>query len=615
MTVGILVGATFLLLALFGTQFWPDRSADLKLDIWRLEAPAQSEICTNSTLNSLPESENRFFVYDRNTPQYFRLKIHSPPAAEKTAVYLGPTVDRATLVACSEFNTEPSILMIGSQLPLSATGAPHPRTIFQLTPELANSKLILRIDQDAAASLPIAAAPLDSYLENYELRHQIKLALYGAVAMIVIYNLSLSFLLRNRTLLFNALTSASMLTLDATITGFGLTYLWPESPGTQDFLLIISLAGPTIFGPHFFSSFLGYGKGEPGSRHYFYYPWTIFSVLIVALWFTGVADWIVTGALVAGWILSAFVVLLDLIRLALTGNERAAILLVPFFAAIIPPMFIGATREYLGWSYGLLGHHHTQIALVMEAVFFTLAVAYLIRLAQSSELRALRKLNAVSNQTAKRLVEAIDAERTRISRDLHDSAGQSFVLIASQLGKLKNDPRLGPKVRSEINKIGEVVTGVLNDVRQTTHDMYPPALDHLGLEKALRQQLTDIEEASGVDFTFKFVAPEGAITRKRAAQIFRILQELVSNIVKHSGANKSTVSVIVEGNNCTLLVADNGIWKNGVDPGSGSPGIGLSILEKRVDMLSGTMTMRTGKDGTATHIRFPLTTKSIEAIR
>ena len=611
---GIFIGTAYFLLVLSSSNIWPDLSTELQLDVWQLESVDTALTCPTSVPESPPAAQNRFFVYGANTPQFFRIRIRQAPTDGQTAMYLGPTVDRANLIACSADGKQLTQLRIGSHFALSEINAPHPRTIFQLSPDVASSTLILRVDQNTSASIPIAATQLDTYLEDFERRHQIKLVLYGAVAMIVIYNLSLSYLLRNRTLLFNALTSGSMLILDITITGFGLTYFWSELPALQDALVIICLAGPSIFGPHFFSSFLGTGEGEPGSRRYFYMPWTIVAVLLVLLWFTGVTEWIITAALVACWIAMATIIMLDLVRLAFKGNERAAILLVPSLAATVPAMFIGATREYLGWEYGALGHHHTQLALVMEAVLFTLAVAYLIRLAQRSEVQALRKLNAVSNKTAQRLVEAIDEERTRISRDLHDTAGQSFVLIASQLGRLKGDKRLDPAIRSEVVKIGNVVGDVLNEVRQTTHDMYPPALDHLGIRKALKQQILSVQEASGISFTFDISGAESISSRKQAAQVFRILQELLNNVVKHSGADKADLSVAADSGVCTLELTDNGVWKDATNSSSaGAPlGIGLSILEKRVDMLAGAMELHKGDSGTQVRIWFPLSIRTDE---
>lgn len=605
LTAGAAIGGTYLLLILIGAQIWSDVPSEISVNVWELETDTSPLRCSTSAPDFPPLIGANTFIFGGNSPKTFRIEIENPPTMKETAFYIGPIVDRVQIVACGPDDRAFWQQQLGSHFPQSQLAIPHPRTIFQLTPDVASSVLMMRVEQNSPTSIPFSAAPLDTFLEIHERQYRIKLFLYGAVLMIILYNLSLSFVLRSGVPLFNALTAGSMLILDTAVTGFGLIYLWPDSPFIQDTVLLMGLAGASFFGPQFISRFLGRSKGEPGARNYLYNYWMVAAALFLIMRLMGVTEWIVTGGLVTVWIILAIVILCDLLRLAIGGDERAAILLVPFLSAIAPPMFIGATREYLGWNYGAVGHHHAQIALVMEAVLFTLAIAYLFRLAQAAELRALRDLNRISNQMGNRLVEAIDSERTRISRDLHDSAGQSFVLIASQLGRLKENEQLTPKIRDEIAKISKVVISVLNDLRRTTHDMYPAALDHLGLEKALSQQIVDVEAASGISISFDFSMPEDAINNEQAAQVFRIVQELLSNAAKHSGADRAEIKVRSNGSMFSLTASDNGRWKEATSHAP-SRGIGLSILEKRVEMLGGTIKFRSTSDATEVVIEFPI---------
>ena len=224
-------------------------------------------------------------------------------------------------------------------------------------------------------------------------------------------------------------------------------------------------------------------------------------------------------------------------------------------------------------------------------------------------MHALEALNEMSTQTARRMEEAIDEERTRISRDLHDTAGQAFVLVASRMGRLRKHPDLAPALEEEIVGIDSLVTDVLKDVRQTTHDMYPPALDHLGLKKALKQQVQSLQNSINVNIELECSDAVNTLSAKQSLQIFRIVQELVNNALKHSGASQINIDIFPVEDAFTIRVRDDGSWKDatisGASSGTKARGIGFEILRKRVELLAGALEISTAPNATSIEIVFP----------
>ena len=373
---GFALGSLYLLIVFVGAELWPRTDKPLKLIAHSLKLEESALACGPSADSRNVVEENRFFIFGGNSPRFFEVEIFDPPVDDQTALYLGPIVDRIELLICGKDGEVISRQFLGSQFSESQLQHPFPRTVFRLTTAEASARLLLKVDQDASASVPIVAEPISNYLAGFSQRSQIQTLLYGMVSMMVIYNITLSFLLRNRVFLFNALISGSMLALDAAVSGFGLLYLWPQWPKVQDAFLVISMAGPVLFGPLFCWSFLSIGKAKELDNAVIYKPWGGLGVVCILSWVLGAPEWLATGALAIFWLTMALIILVDLFRRALwEANERAAVILAPLLGGVFPPMFLGITREYLGWEYGAFAVHHTQMALVLEAALFTLAVA------------------------------------------------------------------------------------------------------------------------------------------------------------------------------------------------------------------------------------------------
>ncbi len=209
---------------------------------------------------------------------------------------------------------------------------------------------------------------------------------------------------------------------------------------------------------------------------------------------------------------------------------------------------------------------------------------------------------------AQRLEEAREDERTSLARELHDQIGQTFTAIRMDLGRVMR--RLGPdeqEAKALLDGIAQMVDEGTNDVRRISSELRPGALDDLGLAGALEFYLEQTGPRAGFDFTFDSDGELGGLDASRSTALFRVFQELVTNVVRHSGADRVDVSLGHSGNDCVLTISDNGC---GIDTNeaNNSRSLGIVGMKERLLPYDGELHFQgePGK-GTTARVIMPLT--------
>jgi len=184
-----------------------------------------------------------------------------------------------------------------------------------------------------------------------------------------------------------------------------------------------------------------------------------------------------------------------------------------------------------------------------------------------------------------RLMTMQDDERRRIARELHDGLGQELVAIKMLLnGILHDSPRLAKRV-AEVN---DMIDGAAQQIRSLSHLLHPPLLDEMGLESALNWYAQGFGKRSGVDVEVSVAPDIGRLGVEAETAIFRIVQECLTNVHRHSGSTKASIQLTRSSGLITLEVCDQG---KGMNPhhrnGEGSPGVGLAGMRERVRQLRG----------------------------
>ncbi|HQU85669.1 MAG TPA: two-component regulator propeller domain-containing protein, partial [Pyrinomonadaceae bacterium] len=216
-------------------------------------------------------------------------------------------------------------------------------------------------------------------------------------------------------------------------------------------------------------------------------------------------------------------------------------------------------------------------ALVLLGVFY---MVYRLRIKQ------LQKLNAAQEAFSRQLIESQEAERKRIAQELHDGLGQNLLVIKNRalLGlAAKENPE---KADEQFSEIQESVTDALAEVRTIAYNLRPLHIERLGLTSTIEEMIEDVEKASGIEIIFDIENIDGIFSKDNEINVYRIIQECLSNIVKHSEAKKASVTIFRENQNIVLTVKDDG---KGFDPvkGNEKKGLGLNGISERVKILGG----------------------------
>jgi len=227
-------------------------------------------------------------------------------------------------------------------------------------------------------------------------------------------------------------------------------------------------------------------------------------------------------------------------------------------------------------------------------------------------LNALAEDRARVRLLASEVVRAGDHERSRVSKELHDSVAQSLAALRYQLIAIEQDASDADTV-AKIQAVRASAGEVLEQVRLLSHEVHPQILDDLGLIPALRHlaRKTTNEALVIVAITAGSESDFVALPRDVAAALYRVAREATTNAVRHGGARTITVSVGLAHAEVVMQVDDDG---SGFDVDSterGSPAMGLFTMRERVGLLNGTLDIVSSQtEGTSVRVRIPHVTWS-----
>lgn len=202
-----------------------------------------------------------------------------------------------------------------------------------------------------------------------------------------------------------------------------------------------------------------------------------------------------------------------------------------------------------------------------------------------------------------------EEERRRISRELHDEIGQALTAISLNLNKLKSNGNPS-EAKRKIKSVQNLVEKAYDFIHVFSHQIHPGMLEDLGLFPALRSFVRDFQENTGMRVNLKFSGNPGRASIEQKAALYRIVQESLTNILKHSGTRSATVTIKKSQDGITLQVADNG---KGFEPAgiSGArekrQGYGLLGMRERARAVGGKfMILSQPGIGTKVRVHLPL---------
>lgn len=245
--------------------------------------------------------------------------------------------------------------------------------------------------------------------------------------------------------------------------------------------------------------------------------------------------------------------------------------------------------------------------LLWQTVALGLAVAVIVvfrlRVLERRSTEAEHQMRELSQQ----LVNTQEEERKNLSRELHDHVAQVLTGLRMELGRIeRTSAAIGPAV-AECKKL---VDDMFRTVRNLALGLRPSMLDDFGLQAALEWQARDFMSRFAISVDLKMDGNFDALPDKHRTCIYRIVQEAMTNCVRHAQARKIEIGVMTEGDQLRVTVSDDGV---GLDPAQRRKGLGLRGIDERVKELQGTMGIScTPGRGTSLVVHLPLPTHIAE---
>jgi signal transduction histidine kinase len=335
--------------------------------------------------------------------------------------------------------------------------------------------------------------------------------------------------------------------------------------------------------------------------------------------------------LLACWWLNAFI-----------GDNLTFLILTPVVAFVawycgVGPSIITIVLAIAGtmwWpipKYSLSGPNPAQSAGALAFLFTSTVIVILgeVRRRENEKLRNAQgaledrvqertaELDAANHKLRRlttRLLELQDEERRRIARELHDSIGQMLAALGMNLSRVRADIDHLTTTMSTLTDSDDLVREMSKEVRTISHLLHPPLLDEAGLSSALSWYTDGFAQRSRIDVDLDCPDDFGRIPREMETAVFRLVQECLTNIHRHSGSPTAKIRLHRSDHEVAIEVEDKGkgIPTEKLDrmASAGAPGVGITGMKERVRQLGGTLEISSDRTGTKIIARLPISETS-----
>lgn len=411
----------------------------------------------------------------------------------------------------------------------------------------------------------------------------------GFLSFCALFALIASMLVRKMVFLwyFFYMTSAAL--YGFTELGFGFQYLFPEKAG---------LDAPAIIHLGIYSLFflIKFSQALLETRRHLPFVHAALNVVFFLLLAAIVAGYTITEIMFrfSFFILPALnlIVMAGLLLLAFAGirsffiNRTIAIFyLIAYLTLVSAGIF--ATLNYGFGVYQYTGPNPILVAYFFEAMLLSVALVILFRQLQSEKTALTRQVAETQKQLYQQYIAGIEKERGRIAGELHDDIGSRL----SHLQRLIT-------TKDKMTEASHHLSGIIQDVRRLSHALAPPMAHITGLVPLVEKIVAETRSLTEVDIKLQvhnFVTP---LKEEQVQQLYRIIQEAVSNIVHHAKATQADIQLFEYPNELVLTIDDNGA---GFDPQGVKDGLGLAQMTVRTESIGGSIDIQS-RPGTGCHI-------------
>jgi signal transduction histidine kinase len=233
-----------------------------------------------------------------------------------------------------------------------------------------------------------------------------------------------------------------------------------------------------------------------------------------------------------------------------------------------------------------------------------------------ADIDILKRAEAERSHLLRRLASAQEEERRRISRELHDQIGQTVTGLSLGLKALEQGlakAGSGEAATEQVRWLEQLAAQIGRDIHRTASDLRPTAIDDLGIFRAIEAYVAEWQERYGVRVDIQTFGRDKPLPADVSAVLYRLVQEGLTNVLKHAGAGKVSIVLEKKPEGLALILEDDGVGFNPDNVGRDAsragraPGLGLSGMRERVALLGGTIAVESapGK-GCTIFVQIPL---------
>lgn len=219
-----------------------------------------------------------------------------------------------------------------------------------------------------------------------------------------------------------------------------------------------------------------------------------------------------------------------------------------------------------------------------------------------------QQMAAVRGQLLERLISAQEEERRRLARELHDEASQALSMIMMDLARTRDSlPRDAKEARQRLSQSRSLAEQTLADLRRMIHELRPEVLDQLGLVPALRSYVKSRLEAEKIKVQLQLPQLDERLAPLVEITLFRVIQEAITNISRHSGASLVNIEVVMKDSTVIATIKDNGRGFDVEAAFKAPESWGLRGIRERVAVIGGELSIESSSEhGTRLQVRLPL---------
>jgi len=298
---------------------------------------------------------------------------------------------------------------------------------------------------------------------------------------------------------------------------------------------------------------------------------------------------------------------LPIIVVCVIERIQSGFILGYYYLLSILLLIVGSTN-YILQIMGVVGGHlfwpnGITVGFAAEVVILSFALTQRYNFMKREKAKFKKENDRIKLQAVRQVFQAQEDERDRLARDLHDDLGGTLSVIRLKVTDFKQKlSHLRPDESETYNEMVRLITRACEDLREISHSLKPKFFLENGLIGTIQERISILNRVSSINFEFVYQYgrrqhPETELS------IYRIVNELINNVVKHSCASQATVQLVEDDEGMVITVEDNGI---GFDEHEASKGIGLNNVYSRIQYLDGHCTIDSNKNGTTITVEIPL---------